>query len=128
MTKPKPLDLEEIDKKILDKFKRLEESKRTKYEKMTPDEQWDYLANLIRKHRENEINLFTSSYERLINLTLDEIKQQIEKAKKEFIKELEDAFDHADVDDTIWYDDVATLYEEIVIRFERIFGEVRENE
>jgi len=41
---------------------------------------------------------------------------------------LEDAFNHADVDDTIWYDDMTTLYEEIVIRFERIFGEVEENE
>ncbi len=46
--------------------------------------------------------------------------------KKQFLRELGDAFDHADLDDTVWYDDTTTLYEEIVYRFEKIFGEVEE--
>ena len=54
--------------------------------------------------------------------------EDLAKKKKEFIKELENAFDYADVDDTIWYDDATTLFEEIVIRFEKIFGKVDEDD
>jgi len=55
--KPKPLELEGIKKKALDKFERLEDLKKIEYEKLTHSEKWDYLANLIKKHRSGEINL-----------------------------------------------------------------------
>ncbi|RLG33695.1 hypothetical protein DRN97_04445 [Methanosarcinales archaeon] len=56
----------------------------------------------------------------------NEFKQRFKEAAADFLNELEDAFDHADLDDVVWYDDHTTLYEELISRFERIFGDVAE--
>ena len=104
MNKPKPLDLdsEEIEELVIHKLKNID----------------TVIINV------DEVPDIRTA----IRVTTEEIKQRIKSASVEFIKELGDAFNHADVDDTIWYDDMTTLYEEIVIRFERIFGEVDEYE
>jgi len=83
---PKPLDLEGIKKETLDKFERLEDLKKIEYEKLTHSEKWDYLANLIKKHRSGEVNLFTSSYEMIIELTTEEIKQRIKSACEFYLR------------------------------------------
>ena len=83
---PKPLDLEGIKKKVLDEFERLEDLKKIEYEKLTHSEKWDYFANLIKKHRSGETNLFTSSYERIIKLTTEEIRQRIKSACEFYLR------------------------------------------
>jgi len=62
---------------------------------------------------------------------MSEKEVDLEEKKKQFIRELADAFDTMDPGeqervDVIWYDSHTTLYEEIVLRFEKIFGEVEE--
>jgi len=68
--------------------------------------------------------------------TLKEVEESegvvdLEEKKKQFMRELDDVFDTMDPGeqervDVIWYDSHTTLYEEIVLRFEKIFGEVQE--
>jgi len=82
----------------------------------------------------NEVKPLDLSFERILNIIKDpsigdyrkahEIEKCIKDAARRFIRELGNAFDSADIDDTIWYDSVTTLYDEIVLRFERIFGEI----
>ena len=114
---PKPLDLEGIKKKTLDKFERLEDLKKIEYEKLTHSEKWDYLANLIKKHRSGEVNLFTSSYEMIIELTTEEIKRRIKSACEFYLRYKDKpellAKEHPELEDKIrpknyhlwyWYD------------------------
>jgi len=81
-------------------------------------------------------NFTTESYPAIhfiIDKTIKEFSQCIQDAKRRFMKELDNTFETMDEEeqercDVIWYDDVTTLYEEIVIRFEKIFGEVEMEE
>ena len=81
-------------------------------------------------------NFTTESYPAIhfiVDKAIKEFNQCIQDAKKEFMKELDNTFETMDEEeqercDVIWYDSMTTLYEEIVIRFERIFGEVEMEE
>jgi len=104
MSKVKPLNLEKIKESIIDE---------------------------LRKE-----NFTTESYPAIhfiVDKAIKEFNQCIQDAKKEFMKELDNTFETMDEEelkryDVIWFDPLTPLYEEIVIRFERIFGEVEMEE
>ena len=46
----------------------------------------------------------------------------IETLRRKILQDIAEAFDEAEIDDTIWYDNATTLYEEIEYRINKIFG------
>jgi len=49
--------------------------------------------------------------------------EELEEKARIIIREIEEAFHNADVEDTIWYDSTTTLLEEVMHRIEKVFRE-----
>jgi tRNA-dihydrouridine synthase len=84
--KPKPLDLEGIEEEVIEEFKEKEKRERKRFDEMTNKEQWDYIAEAIKKHRNNYPKSMDEYKRRLLILFKNKLKQRIKKACEFYLR------------------------------------------